>query len=229
MLIVNGCHWACPYEFRFYDFSDPMAGWPEIVSDGIYEDQKPPEIDADGVTIKCFETTSEDDEEEGDDRTLASTRTFKREGLKLTQVDEWVSDAEKKRRADREESNRKYEAWQANFKATDPLYLAYKELVRDPELSPDDYESVGITHNEWCPDFKGDEQRWCRRILKTEKITVDLEWAVLTGPIKLVIYTGGKFTDNKFFPHSVEAMHEAFAYAKKAASQGLVGAPSFER
>lgn len=30
MLVVEGCIWACPYEFRFFDFSDPMSGWPEI-------------------------------------------------------------------------------------------------------------------------------------------------------------------------------------------------------
>lgn len=31
-LLVDGCHWACPYEFRFYDFSDPETkGWPELL------------------------------------------------------------------------------------------------------------------------------------------------------------------------------------------------------
>ena len=29
-LMVEGCHWACPYEYRFYDFSNPMSGWPEL-------------------------------------------------------------------------------------------------------------------------------------------------------------------------------------------------------
>src|SRR5271157_2401137 len=31
VLVVCGCHWACPYEFRFYDFADPMKGWPEFM------------------------------------------------------------------------------------------------------------------------------------------------------------------------------------------------------
>ena len=30
LLIIEGCFWACPYEFRFYDFSDPMSGWPQL-------------------------------------------------------------------------------------------------------------------------------------------------------------------------------------------------------
>ena len=27
-LQVDGCYWACPYETRFYDVSNPMEGWP---------------------------------------------------------------------------------------------------------------------------------------------------------------------------------------------------------
>ena len=25
-LAVDGCHWACPYEYRFFDFTDPARG-----------------------------------------------------------------------------------------------------------------------------------------------------------------------------------------------------------
>lgn len=37
VLIVCGCIWACPYEYRIFDFSDPMGeeGWPEIKSEEI--------------------------------------------------------------------------------------------------------------------------------------------------------------------------------------------------
>lgn len=27
-LLVEGCHWAAPYEYRLFDISDPMNGWP---------------------------------------------------------------------------------------------------------------------------------------------------------------------------------------------------------
>jgi len=30
LLAVDGCVWACPYELRFYDLSQPDKGWPEI-------------------------------------------------------------------------------------------------------------------------------------------------------------------------------------------------------
>lgn len=29
-LVVNGCFWAGPYEFKFFDFTDPAQGWPEL-------------------------------------------------------------------------------------------------------------------------------------------------------------------------------------------------------
>lgn len=29
-LTVEGCHWACPYEFVTFDFTDPSKGWPEL-------------------------------------------------------------------------------------------------------------------------------------------------------------------------------------------------------
>jgi hypothetical protein len=29
-LLVEGCHWACPYEFRLFDVADPMTGWPAL-------------------------------------------------------------------------------------------------------------------------------------------------------------------------------------------------------
>jgi len=31
ILQVSGCHWACPYEYRFFDISDPIGkGWPQV-------------------------------------------------------------------------------------------------------------------------------------------------------------------------------------------------------
>ena len=74
-LVVNGCHWACPYEFKFFDFSDPSKGWPELplvkreefekykdnLEDAehtyIYQDEEEPKFNDDG-TITAYETTS---------------------------------------------------------------------------------------------------------------------------------------------------------------------------
>jgi len=232
MLVVNGCIWAAPYEYRFYDFSDPMNGWPEleIEADGepsyIDSDERDPEIGDDGA-LKCFQINDDhpdydwDDDAPAEKQPVASIRTFKREGAKFVQVSEWVSDFEKKCRTDQEEGRRKYEEWENNFKATDPLYLKYIELGKDPKLSPQDYSSRGITHDNWCPDFKVQESRWCRRIVTKKPYSVDFEWAVKTGPIKLVVYKDGDHVEDKFWmDHSVESVEAAFAYTRE-----LVGSP----
>ena len=54
VLIVNGCIWACPYEYRFHDFTDPMNGWPEITTDSGFDfeegDNTTCEVDGSTVT-----------------------------------------------------------------------------------------------------------------------------------------------------------------------------------
>ena len=233
-LVVMGCHWACPNEFRFYDFSSPMGGWPELLCDECVDaDRKWPEIRDDG-TIRCFETAlvplpgDEDNDEEADDdgpTVDCAVKTLRRDGTKLVLVDEWVSVEETARREKRDESNKKFAQWKDDFRASDPLYLRYQELLKDPALSPDDYESYGITHDSWCPDFKVQETRWCRRIVQRARgaedpkgYTIDLEWGALTGPVKLNIYTGGHQLKARFFEHSVAGIEEAFAVAKALAT-----------
>jgi hypothetical protein len=62
-LLVDGCHWACPYEYRFFDFTDPAQGWPALPirdakGDDVYlpaEDRRPPELRDDGAIV-CYES-----------------------------------------------------------------------------------------------------------------------------------------------------------------------------
>lgn len=213
MLIVDGCYWACPYEYRFYDFSNPMEGWPELkLPDFVYDDSKSPTVESDG-TIKCYQ--SSDENEEGVD-TVVATQTFRREGLELILVEEWVDEEEKKRRAEQEESRRKHEEWLANYKATDPFYLAVKELAEgDPDLNPEDYIGIGQTYEGWCPDFDGHDTRISRGIHRNGEFRAGLEWGVKTAPVKLELHNGEK-RSTQFFEHSVEGIREAFAKVKEA-------------
>lgn len=230
-LQVDGCYWAAPYEYRFYDFSDPMNGWPQIGADVcIDEDRREPTLEADG-TIKVYQTAYRSDEEaENDDEDapeplgdIAAFTVYRREGLNLVEVEAWVSDKEKDRRRRNEEASERHEKWLANFKATDPLHLTMLEEVKDPVLKPADYISIGVTYDKWCPDFTKQEKRICRRIHDKGKsktgYTFDLEWAAETGPVKLVVYKDGQTSEDKFFmDHSIESMKAAFAYAKSLLS-----------
>lgn len=225
ILVVDGCIWACPYEFRFYDFSDPMLGWTELVFDGdvkyIDDDVRQPVFNTDG-TITCFQSDNMDDweGEEGptiEQTPIAATNTFRRDGNKLILVDSWVSEKEKIIRQKYEEDERKFREWRDNFEKTDPLYLEHLEQLKNPIFEPEKYTGMGITYDGWCPDFKGRESRYIRRIhhSRDKKYTIDFELAVKTGPVKLIIFKAGNRYETKFFmEHSVESVKQAFAYAE---------------
>jgi hypothetical protein len=221
-LTVLGCCWACPYEFRFYDFSDPMNGWPVLECDECcYEDGRWPTFEADG-TVQTYSTETEDDEEEEavQPGKWRETKIFRREGTNLVLVRKDVSEEEQIHREQQAEYRRLYEEKMAKFKAEDLLYLTYVDLVKDPELSPQDHYSVGVTYEGWCPHFTTQEQLYHRRVRSHKGktgITVDLEWGTITGPIKLVIFKDGAHVENKWFEHSIEGMQQAFQAAKEAA------------
>ena len=217
ILVVEGCIWACPYEFRFYDFSDPMQGWPELETEGyIPADDRWPEIDSEGV-IRCFDTEnhsdSDGDSEEEKPKVQNAIALYKRDGLKLVKLSEWVSDEEQERRRQQEEASRKYDEWLKSFRSDDSLYLLLQETLKNPAFIPSEYESIGVTHEDWCPDFKGKERRMCKRIHKGEGKTIDLEWGVDTGPVKLIVYKDGKTSSTEFFEHSTDGMGKALAQA----------------
>lgn len=215
LLVVLGCIWAAPYEYRFYDFSDPMErGWPELEFEGAHADAKWPEIGREGVIRTYGLEPGEDAESPVEQRAYSEICTYRRKGNELRFVSRWQSPAQLERNRQSAESERAYEAWLQEFRASDPLYLEYKRQLAQPGLSPEDYESHGVTYEGWCPTFSGQETRWCRRIVSAESQAVDLEWAVRTGPIKLVIYSQGKDTRSVFFSHTAEGMAEAFAYAR---------------
>jgi len=237
ILVVDGCEWAAPYEYRFFDFTNLTKGWKWLESDDfIIADEKEPQW-VDNETVMCYETDDYylplgiydydierleqineidfDDKNKWERRELVRT-TYKFENGKMVKINKWVSDDKKERRKQLEEGIRKYNEWLKDFKANDSLYLKYQELLKKIKLPASSFECQGICHKDWCPHFDKKEKRWCRRIVDSKHdYTVDLEWAVDTGPIKLVIFKNDKQLEDKFFEHSVEEMERAFDYVKQ--------------
>ncbi len=217
MLVVEGCHWACPYEFRFFDFSEPMAGWPEVELERVaWNDRRAPVFHLDG-TIACFqsEIPEDDDDAPGTDTPVAATQIFRREGLRFLFVNELVSGDEQERRRLHREAQRRDTEWLATFRSSDPLYLAMLDGLKDKALSPEDYDGIGQTYAGWCPGFEVNERRMTRRIQKGRPFTLDLEWGAETGPVKLVVYRDGKHVANEVWAdHSAASIHAAFVHAR---------------
>lgn len=223
ILIVCGCIWACPYEFRFFDFSDPIhKNWPELVpenNDYVEADDMWPTITRDG-TIKYYQTEHiwDDEDVEVDNKKIMATRTFKRDGNTLKLVKEWQCEEEKERRQKAEDHQKEWEKWYETFKTTDPLYLEHMEQLKDPVFTADDWHGVGRTYNGWAPGFDKEETRISRRIIKSsttkDKWIVDLEWGAKEGPIKIQVFKNQRHHYDKFFDHTIGGMRSAFEYAK---------------
>lgn len=235
-LMVDGCYWGGPYEYKFYDFSNPMEGWPYIDTGcSIDSDEKKPSFEPDG-TVKCYETRDpyEDDEREEDTpvdgREVVAIITLRRQDGKLVKADEWVSAKERTRRAEHEEGLRKHaEHWKA-YEATDPMYRLANELRNNPVFDDAKLRSGGRgwCYQGWCPHWSGEEARMCfdlvsrYRDTKHSKPRIELEWAVKTGPIKIVV-THQRWWEKKakqtttWFEHSEDGMRKAFTHAMEQA------------
>jgi hypothetical protein len=93
-LAVDGCIWACPYELRFFDFTNPSNGWPSLPIVGLerieYPSNKREPQWLDDNTFECFQW---DEGSEPQERTRVQKR-----GHEVVVVDHWVSEMEQARR-----------------------------------------------------------------------------------------------------------------------------------
>ncbi len=119
VLLICGCYWGGPYEYRIVDFSDPIArGWETVESERYYEeDPRKPVFEGDTITFFStpYPTQTQEDEwekehgEESDfDRTtlpLAASWKVRIEGKKLVLVETHMTDEEKARRKRDEEED----------------------------------------------------------------------------------------------------------------------------
>lgn len=148
LLCVAGCHWAAPYEFRVYDFSDPSKGLPEIQWDRHEKDKDlfeyPSIDDRDPVwigndVIETYKSDEAPDDQDDDDETpgpLLARCRFKRQGDKMMLVEGWISDVEKERRRVRAEVMDKYEARVAAAKKSE-IYQLIVQSCKDSEFTLD--------------------------------------------------------------------------------------------
>lgn len=200
LLLVAGCYWACPYEFRVYDFSDPMGnGWPHLKLLRDEEEleaecsQRYPEVKEDLITF--FETREIEDYEGDDDgegmsyRTVASSTYRIKEGV-LLWVQGWIDPEEERQR---EENRKRQEEWNHKwneYKKTDPLYLA---VCSFPQYKEGKNElGVGWCYKGWHPTESFSDERIIRTLFTDTDLVVSIEWGRYTAPVKLVVKSNEK-------------------------------------
>jgi len=172
-LLVNGCYWAEPYEFRLYDVSSPMGGWSLL------------EIQA---------------EEEGGENMIASfddTRavlTYE-DGLFVWVQGDWVNKTTGETEAEMNSRHSKaYRAYhvakekgEASEEEVEGLRVAYNEMASndpDPEDDPEAFKLVpeeritlqrdedGLLHvvERWMSEKKAEYQRKAREEEEARKV-----------------------------------------------------------
>lgn len=206
-LLVCGCFWAAPWEYKFFDFTDPTKGWPLLeTKEYIDADKKDPEWNEDG-TITCYQTrefyvplqkfdddlTLEEleninDEEYEDPKNMIDVEdmriTLKREGNEMVVVDKFISEDEQKRIDARIKWQKEWDEWQKNYFSTDLLYAVAKELF-------DNIESPDKKYSNWLFDSvaNGGGRFFQMSFNGPKKYSyprVSLKWGVKDSPTRVV-------------------------------------------
>jgi hypothetical protein len=201
-LAVDGCIWARPYEYCFFDFSDPSKGWPSLPIVGAKEieypsDKREPQW-LDATTVECFQW---DENGEPQERTRVQRRD-----REMVVVEHWVSETEQKRRDDEARAEAEQDAWWESVRSSDPMYRRLVELVRSHHLPCDNFE--------WQP---GGHliALWFRR--EQPRASADLEWDIDERTLRVQLYNAGGDRDRAVsFEPSLPGIDAAVALIAQA-------------
>ncbi len=193
-LAVDGCIWACPYELRFFDFTDPAAGWPELRADTLDapSDARPPAwLDA-----RTIDVHHHDHDQQPHERTR-----LERRGDEMVVVEHWLSDEEQARRAEAARRSAELDAWWTTFRTSDPMYLRLVELVRSHALPGDTLEGRPGAHR---------IVQYFRRV--DPKASADLHWDIEPATIGVQLYdAAGNRAQEHRFAGTLEGIEAAIA------------------
>lgn len=196
-LAVDGCIWACPYEYRFFDFTAPSKGWSSLPIVGAERieypsDKRGPEwIDA-----STFECPQWDEKDEPQERTRVERR-----GAEMVVIEHWVSETEQKRRDDEARAEAEQEAWWETFRSSDPMYQRLVELVKSHHLPCDNLDWQPTGHK---------LALWFRRL--EPRVSADFEWDIDERTLRVQLYkVGGERDQAVTFEPTLDGVEAAVA------------------
>jgi len=207
-LVVSGCIWGGPYEYKFYDFTDPSTGWPELETDDFYyeDGHKKSEWSEDGYfniyesteyinyNGQKFDTWSEEyfnmpNEDITEDKYVYETeqkRVVKREHNKIVTVSLWKSDKRIDEETEREKAEKENKRLREQMENDNELYQKIKKNLQQPP-----YHIYGGYMNPYfrlyIANFKSDD-------LTTNELKKQCEivWHLTNGPIVMKFWICGK-------------------------------------
>jgi len=196
-LAVDGCVWACPYEVKFFDFTDPATGWPALRLVGAEYLEDP----SDDVRPTWLDARTIDVHQQDRDKQPSERTRLERRGDEMVIIDHWVSDAEQARRAETARREVELHAWWATFHTSDRMYLRLVELVRIHALPGQllGYRPGAHRINEYF-----------RRV--EPKASADLHWDIDAETLRVQLYDpAGNRTEERAFEASLAGIEAAVA------------------
>ena len=142
-LAVVGCFWGGPYEHKFFDFTNPSIGWPELRSDDLYDyvGNKDAHWNEDG-TFTIYEseefvnnnvilTNIYDCDTAADDNTVIvciedQKKIVQRQENKMVTIDVWKSNERKKRDEELELAEQERKKKNQQIVANSEIYQNFK-------------------------------------------------------------------------------------------------------
>lgn len=194
-LAVDGCIWACPYEVRFFDFTDPAAGWPALpICERRYLDSPSDAVRPIWLDARTIEVHQHDRDGQPSERTR-----LERRGTEMVVIESWVGDAEKERRAAYARNEAELDAWWATFRVSDPMYLRLVELVRSHALPGD------------MLAYRPGAKRIVQYFRRAEpKASADLHWDVEARTLRIQLYDpSGNATEKRSYDATLAGIEAA--------------------
>lgn len=231
-LFVEGCHWACPYEYRFYDFTDPSKGWSELKVVGS-------ELDIEYLSPDDFANLDyDDDADEGptSEHTILKIEhhphqpevkftnpdlqiVLRRDGNVMRVVSEWSSE---RRTKAIEEGEKRDAEWKAKVKAwvdADAFFpwVKAQPLPADIERG-DGYQIPSQNDRTTGKDtnplhVRVNYHRPYEVKANKGKPSAVIHWGIDSGPIVVAKWTYGVGDTNAEFERSQAGLEAAYAAA----------------
>lgn len=231
-LFVDGCHWACPYEYRFYDFTDPMKGWPglKIVGSTLGIEHLAPDdfenldYDEDADEGPASEYTTVKIEHHPHQPEVKFTNpdlqiVLRRDGDCMRVVSEWSSERRIKRIAEAEAAHKAHQEKFLNARDNAPFYVWLKAQKADGIQSDGSYAS----HYPSINDRNNGDPNWLYPGIRFEKAgapkratTATVKWGIDAGEIYVEVWTYGKGSEKTMFERSQTGLEAAYAFAVEA-------------
>lgn len=239
-LVVEGCYWAFPYEYKFFDFTDPSKPWIELEVEEIIDSTGGKEpVWLDDNTIQCFQCSeiytklgkTYDELSEEEISRLSSTDndwswridatlTLQRQGNKIVIIKEELTEKEKENRRKQKEASEKWNTWVQDFKNNNELFLTLKEYVKKFNIDWDKHFGCGggLEDRRISILFREDP-KWFYNIPVFKILNrkaVDLEWILNGSNICVTLWNKNRNKSSTIkFEQSKEGMISALRLVRK--------------